>query len=181
VGAAVDEVEVVSSVVVGSEAVGATVVGRPLHLPHLVDLPALQRLPRQVEELAHLAGGALIGEQIHIQRKVDQHWQTTGQVIHLPGSTVGEDDPLRTFIDRIHLYLTQMLGSQLGGDPLHLDESDQFTVEARAVVCELPLTWYSVVRSVYLSSRTPRRGSRSPGDGCRPHWRPGPQDLRAAC
>ncbi len=138
-GAAVDEVEVVSSVVVGSEAVGATVVGRPLHLPHLVDLPALQRLPRQVEELAHLAGGALIGEQIHIQRKVDQHRQTTGQVIHLPGSTVGEDDPLHTFIDRIHLYLTQMLGGQLGGDPLHLDEGDQFTVEAHAVVCELPL------------------------------------------
>jgi hypothetical protein len=83
--------------------------------------------------------GAAITQQIGLQRKIESYRQPSGQVPDLPDLAVGQDDPLDTLVDGVHLDLAQMPGAELGGTALDLNESDELLGDAHAVVGELSL------------------------------------------
>jgi hypothetical protein len=113
--------------------------GGPPSLPELIDLALLERLATQVEELVDLVGGRLIAEQVDLKGEVDDNGQAAGDVVDLPDRSVGQDDPLDPFVDRVHLDLAQVTGRELGRDPFDLDEGDQLAIDAQPVVGELAL------------------------------------------
>lgn len=92
--------------------------GGSLRLPQLVDLPLLQRLAGQVEELVDLMRELFIPEQVDLKSKVDHHRQAARDVVDLPHGPIGQDDPLDAFVDGVHLDLTEMPRRQFGGDSL---------------------------------------------------------------
>ena len=67
---------------------------------------------------------ATLAEQIHFERQVDDDGQAGSEVVDLPDLAVGEDRPLDALVDGVHLDLPQVLGTELGGAVLDLDERD---------------------------------------------------------
>src|SRR5207249_2728039 len=73
----------------------------PPRLPQLVDLPTLQRLSREVEELTSLLADGFVADEVDLEREIDLDRQAASQVIGAPVGAVREDDPLDALFNRV--------------------------------------------------------------------------------
>ena len=92
---------------------------------------------REIEEPGGLLRKAAVTQETDLERDLCQHGHSRRYVVDLPLGSVGQHDPFDPFVQGVVLYLAQVLGPQLGGDPLDLDKGRELFVHSQAEVREL--------------------------------------------
>ncbi|MGH8945016.1 MAG: hypothetical protein ACRDVL_02570 [Acidimicrobiia bacterium] len=100
-------------------------------------MAALERFPCQEEELVYLLTNSSCAKKVCLKRQVDLDRYAVAKVEDLPLGPVGQDSPLHTLVDGIHLNLPKLPRRQFRFDALDLDERNQVAVDAHPIIGEL--------------------------------------------